>query len=159
MEATVSNCRVANEGSAKGEHTLEQVRSIEARRTAFVARFIVLRESKRSKAHRSIELMRWEPGTTAEDLAERIRVEFKRNGDSMGPVERDIRRALAHASRSLNHFINEYAQRSSLSFIEALVDYEKSNSLLFGGDEQPRTGGWRLPKELVKLIEKGDVKG
>lgn len=129
----------------------EQERAaIRARRTAFIARFIVLREGKRTKAHRIIEFFEWDEWTTEQELAERIRAVFKANGDSMGPVERDIKRALAHASRALNHFIEEYASRSSLSFIEALVDYERSNTLLFGSDEQPRTGGWRLPRELAK---------
>ncbi len=124
--------------------------AIRARRTAFVARFIVLREGKRTKAHRIIEMFEWDDLTTEHDLAEMIRAVFKSNGDSMGPVERDLKRALAHASRALNHFIEEYASRSSLSFIQALLDYERSNTLLFGSDEQPRTGGWRLPRELMK---------
>ncbi|WKZ57167.1 MAG: hypothetical protein QY326_00465 [Bdellovibrionota bacterium] len=122
-----------------------------ARRTAFVARFIVLRESKRSRAHRIIEMMEWDKDATAEDLAEQFRRVFKENGDNLGPVDRDIRRALAHASRSLNYFIVEYATRATTNFIEALYDYERSNTLLFGGEEQPRTGGWRLPRELEKM--------
>ena len=39
-----------------------------AERTAFVARFIVLREGRRSRAHRQIEQLCWEIETTAEDL-------------------------------------------------------------------------------------------
>ena len=123
---------------------------LRARRTAFIARFIVLREGKRTKAHRLIEFFEWDELTTEQELAERIRAVFKANGDSMTPVDRDLKRALAHASRALNHFIEEYASRSSLSFIEALEDYERSNTLLFGAEDQPRTGGWRLPKELLK---------
>lgn len=122
-----------------------------ARRTAFVARFIVLRESKRSRAHRIIEMMEWGKDTSAELLAEQFRQVFKENGDNLGPVDRDLRRALAHASRSLNYFIVEYAARSTTNFIDALYDYERSNTLLFGGEEQPRTGGWRLPRELEKM--------
>lgn len=125
-----------------------QLALVEARRTAFVARFIVLRELRRTRAHRVIEKMSWERSTTAEQLAERFRQAFTENGDNMIPVLRDMRRALAHADRSLNHFIVEYASRSTLSFIESLYDYERSNTLLFGDDEQPRTSGWRLPKEL-----------
>ena len=123
---------------------------IEARRTAFIARFIVLRESKRTRAHRVIEMMAWEKGTTAEEISERFRQAFLENGDNMMPVERDLRRALAHADRSLNHFISEYVGRATYSFIEALLDYEKSNQLLFGEDEYPKTGGWRLPQELQR---------
>ena len=125
----------------------------QARRTAFVARFIVLRESKRTRAHRVIEMLNWSETTSAEELAETFRQVFIKNGDNMEPVERDIRRALAHASRSLTYFVREYVARSTLSFIDALFDYERSNALLFGGDEQPKPGGWRLPKELVKLKE------
>lgn len=127
---------------------------IKARRTAFIARFIVLRESKRSKAHRVIEQMEWDELTGAEELAERIRQAFINNGDNMEPVERDIKRALAHANRSLSHFIGEYSVRSTLSFIDALYDYERSNKLLFGDDEQPKVGGWRLPQELVRMKKK-----
>lgn len=125
-----------------------------ARRTAFVARFIVLRESKRSRAHRIIELLSWDDNITAEELADKFRTVFKENGDSMSPVERDIKRALSHASRSLNHFVREYDARATLNFIDALFDYERSNSLLFGADEQPKPGGWRLPKELLKTVKR-----
>ncbi len=127
---------------------------IRARRTAFVARFIVLRESKRSRAHRTIEQMEWSDDVTATELAERFRKVFVENGDNMVPVERDIKRALAHSSRSLNYFINEYSERSTLTFIDALYDYERSNKLLFGDDEQPKLGGWRLPQELERQKNK-----
>ena len=127
---------------------------IQARRTAFIARFIVLRESKRSRAHRRIEELRWSEQTTAEELAHTIREIFIANGDNMSPVDRDLRRALGHSKRSLNFFISEYATRSTLNFIDALFDYERSNSLLFGNDEQPKPGGWRLPKELIKQKKK-----
>jgi hypothetical protein len=124
---------------------------ISARRTAFVARFIVLREGKRTKAHRVIEMMDWSESSTAEDLATRFRKAFTDNGDNMMPVDRDLKRAIAHSQRSINYFVHEYAQRSTLSFIDALFDYERSNQLLFGADEQPKPGGWRLPKELIKI--------
>jgi len=122
----------------------------QARRTAFVARFVVLRESRRTRAHRLIERMAWSAETTAEELAERFRQAYLKNGDNMVPVERDIRRALAHAERSLKHFIEEYTARSTLNFIDALSDYERSNKLLFGDDEHPKTGGWRLISELIR---------
>lgn len=125
-----------------------------ARRTAFVARFIVLRESKRTRSHRIIEMMAWSDDTTAEELMERFKEVFLKNGDNMVPVERDLRRALAHSNRSITHFIAEYAQRSTTNFIDALFDYERSNALLFGGEDQPKPGGWRLPKELLKAKER-----
>ena len=132
--------------------TEEQTKSvIQARRTAFVARLIVLRESKRTKAHRIIELMEWSEYTSAEELCGAFRQIFVDNGDNMVPVDRDLRRALAHANRSLNYFISEYASRATSNFIQSLEDYERSNSLLFGADEQPKPGGWRLPKELLKI--------
>lgn len=123
---------------------------IEARRTAFVARFIVLREARRTRAHRTIEQLSWNKDTTAEELADLFRTAFKQNGDNMVPVNRDIRRALAHADRSINHFIGEYSSRATLNFIDALMDYERSNKLLFGEDEQPKTGGWRWIQELIR---------
>lgn len=124
---------------------------IRARRTAFVARFVVLRESKRTKAHRIIEMMEWADDVSAEDLLQRFREVFLKNGDNMMPVDRDLNRAIAHASRSINHFVAEYAARATTNFIDALFDYERSNALLFGGEEQPKPGGWRLPRELLKI--------
>lgn len=131
---------------------------IKARRTAFVARFIVLREGKRTKAHRVIEMMEWTDCTTVEELATRFRQAFVDNGDSMMPVDRDLRRALAHSYRSLKFFISEYAKRATLDFIGALDDYGQSNELLFTDDEQPRSGGWRLPHELRKLKAEKSIK-
>lgn len=128
---------------------------IRARRTAFIARFIVLREAKRSRAHRVIEMMGWEDLTTVEEMYQRIRQAFLDNKDSMGPVDRDMRRALGHADRSLNYFIREYNGRSTRNFVESLEDYERSNALLFGDDEQPKPGGWRLPHELKKIKAQG----
>lgn len=123
---------------------------IRARRTAFISRFIVLREARRSRAHRKIELMQWEDHETAEGMAERFRRVFQNNGDNMENVDKDIRKALAHADRSINHFLWEYNERSVLNFIDALFDYERSNKLLFGDDEVPKQGGWGLPEELKK---------
>ena len=127
---------------------------VRARRTAFVARFIVLRESKRSRSHRIIEQFDWSDTTTAEELHDKIREVFVTNGDNMEPVDRDLRRALAHSKRSLKHFIEEYNTRSTLNFIDALFDYERSNSLLFGDDEAPKLGGWRLPQDLQRARDK-----
>ncbi len=145
-----------HEGTQGIKNEAEAAALIRARRTAFVARFIVLRESKRSRSHRLIEQMEWSDHTSAEELAERFREIFRHNGDNMEPVERDIRRALAHASRSLNHFISEYALRSTLNFIDALYDYERSNKLLFGDDEHPKLGGWRLPQDLERMKRRAE---
>lgn len=136
------------------EKVMEEKALLRARRTAFVARFIVLRESKRTRAHRKIEMLSWREDTTAEELAARFRQIFVDNGDNMVPVDRDLRRALAHANRSLNFFVQEYDVRATSNFIDALFDYERSNTLLFGADEQPKPGGWRLPRELLKEVYK-----
>lgn len=118
-----------------------------ALRTAFVSRFILLREARRSKAHRLIEAMTWEDDTSAEDLYDRFREAFVQNGDKLEPVDRDLRRALSHAYCSIEHFIGQYVSRSSSSFMEALEDYKKSNKLLFGDDmdEEIKSVGWRVP--------------
>lgn len=118
-----------------------------ALRTAFVARFIVLREGRRSRAHRMIEQMEWATKTTADELANMFRQAFVQNGDKLQPVERDISRALVHAERSASYFREQYKTRATLNFRDALKDYVKSNSLLFGDaeDHAPRSGGWRLP--------------
>lgn len=120
-----------------------------ALRTAFVARFIVLREGRRSRAHRLIEEMKWTPESCAEDLYRMFRQAFLDNGDKLQPVDRDLKRALGHAERSVDYFIGQYIDRATLSFAEALEDYERSNQLLFGDEvrEGPRNGGWRLPSE------------
>lgn len=118
-----------------------------ALRTAFVARFIVLREGRRSRAHRAIEQLMWEESATAYDLYVRFRTAFVDNGDRLQPVDRDLKRALEHAERSVDYFIEQYCDRSTLTFRDALVDYVRSNRLLFGEDgEVPRKGGWRCPK-------------
>ncbi len=151
-------CRVENNVTTPVPEKADDPDTIRARRTAFVARFIVLRESKRTRAHRVIEGMAWEDLTRAEELAALFRRVFEENGDNMMPVDRDLRRALAHASRSLNYFVREYSTRATTNFIDALFDYERSNVLLFGGEEeQPKPGGWRLPKELLKQKVKDGV--
>jgi hypothetical protein len=118
-----------------------------ALRTAFVSRFILLREARRSKAHRLIEVMEWEDSTTAEDLYERFRAAFIQNGDKLEPVDRDLRRALSHAYCSIEHFLGQYVHRSTRNFSDALEDYKRSNKLLFGDDvdKEIKSVGWRLP--------------
>lgn len=119
-----------------------------ALRTAFIARFIVLREGRRSKAHREIEQTYWSTEATAQDVYRIFREAFVKNGDKLGPVDRDLKRALDHAERSVDHFVSQYCERATTTFREALRDYAKSNQLLFGedpsGPEVPRNGGWRL---------------
>lgn len=139
-----------------GEVNLTKEEVIRARRTAFVARFIVLREGKRTRAHRLIESMEWDDLTTVEELAQRFRQAFLDNGDSMMPVDRDLRRSLAHSYRSLKFFVKEYSRRATGDFVTALEDYGFSNQLLFADEEQPRSGGWRLPRDIRRgKVESG----
>jgi len=152
----VSTVTVDQESGDQKKLDEREMALIRARRTAFVARFIVLRESKRTRAHRIIEMMEWQDLTTVEELQERFRTAFVENGDNMLPVERDLRRAFAHAQRSLNHFIQEYSSRATVNFIEALFDYERSNQLLFGDEESPKPGGWRMPNELIRQKEQNE---
>lgn len=113
-------------------------------RTSFVSRFIVLRENRRTKAHRKIETIVWDDNTSAEELYEIFRKAFIDNGDSLVPVDRDLKRALSHAYCSVEHFLGQYLGRSTNSFQEALRDYVKSNELLFCEEDMPKTVGWRL---------------
>ena len=145
-----------------------------ARRTAFISRFIVLREGKKSKAHRQIESLEWTDSTTTEELVATLKEIFNSYGDSASSVERDLRRAKAHADRlnpyhgtegkpdtyeahfSLWPLIEEYNKRSCTNFVDALFDYERSNKLLFGDEaDQPKLGGWRLPRELIRNKQSG----
>jgi len=158
MDKGVFEHKAVYEGSTVEEEQIDPVALTRARRTAFVARFIVLREGKRTKAHRVIERMKWNDDTTAEELAEVFRQIFVKNGDNLHPVDRDIRRALSHSNRSLKHFVQEYALRATTDFIDALHDYDRSNALLFGDDEYPRQGGWRLPLELAKTRDEEEGK-
>ncbi len=125
-------------------------------RTAFIARFIVLREGRRSKAHRIIEELTWESSASANEIALKIREAFIENGDQLFPVDRDINRAFVHAERSGKYFVDHYLERATLTFKDALIDYAKSNMMLFGekefeGEKKndptiPKKGGWRIPK-------------
>ena len=139
---------IARTRAKDGEKRDEDSRRV-ALRTAFVARFIVLREGRRSRAHRTIEESSWDESTTAEQLLERFRQAFVDNGDKLQPVERDLQRAYEHALCSVDHFIDQYLERATLDFRTALEDYEHSNRLLFGDDPEavPRSGGWRLASE------------
>ena len=135
------------QASVRCKKNVDPFQRMVAVRTAFVARFIVLREARRSKAHREIEKMVWPEDTTAIELAEMFKKAFAVNGDSLRPVQRDLNRALEHADKSADYFLDQYVDRVTLSFKEALEDYRRSNELLFGGEDKvPRKGGWRVPK-------------
>ena len=126
---------------------------IQARRTAFIARFIVLRESKRSRAHGEIELLTWQAETTAEELAAIMASIFKSHKEDMKSANRDIKRALSHASRSMSHFVAEYVKRSNESFAEALSDYNRSNLLLFGDEKNEDLHGWSSPARVSERLQ------
>ena len=129
-------------------HNKEQ--TVSAIRTAFVAKFILLRESKRSKAHRAIEKLSWHKDASAKDLYHQFRAEFVKNGDKLITVEKDLDRALMHAEGSANYFLSQYLSRECLSFKQALLDYERSNELLFGSVVYPnnKRKGWKLSTEI-----------
>ncbi len=129
-------------------HSDKEVAS--AIRTAFVAKFILLRESKRSKAHRTIEKLSWLENTSVKDLHTIIRNEFIRNGDKLIAVDKDLDRALMYAKASANYFLSQYLSRECLSFREALLDYERSNELLFGTPDCPenKRKGWKFSTEI-----------
>ena len=124
--------------------------TISAIRTAFIAKFILLRENKRSKAHRSIEKLSWSKDISAKELYNRFREEFLKNGDKIIAVEKDLKRALIHAEGSASYFLNQYLLRECLSFKQALLDYERSNELLFGSPQSPnnKRKGWKLSTEI-----------
>ena len=126
---------------------------IKARRTAFIARFIVLREQKPSHAHRQIELLEWKDNCTAEEVAQMLRDAYINNKDNIKNVDRDIKRALAHASRALKYFIDQYIQRATTSFLSALEDYQYSNKMLFGDLEQPENKAWHSAAAIRKRIK------
>lgn len=123
-----------------------------ALRTAFIARFIVLREGRKSRAHRLIERLRWGPEETAEGLKDKFRAIFVESGEENDSFDRDLERALEHANESVDHFVSQYAVRSTLSFAESLRDYLRSNMILFGDDIDKFTkkGGWRIPPPKKK---------
>lgn len=123
-----------------------------AERTAFVARFIVLREGRSSRAHRRIEALEWTVNASVDDVYVLFREAFVANGDRMSGVDKDLNRALDHARRSSQHFVDPYLERATTTFFDALKDYMRSNELLFGADmeEVPRSGGWKMPKPEKK---------
>jgi hypothetical protein len=159
MEVVIDSKIIPFKGMKNRRNADPTLRRI-ALRTAFIARFIVLREGRRSKAHRIIEAMTWLRETGVEEIYQRIRQAFLENGDKLSPVDRDLKRALEHAERSVDYFIEQYVARGTESFREALIDYEKTNALLFGestdldptksNSAAPRTGGWR-PSGAVQI--------
>jgi len=88
--------------------------------------------------------MVWDESASAEELYDMFRQAFIENGDKLTPVDRDLKRALSHAYCSIEHFVGQYLGRSTDTFKEALVDYQKSNQLLFGEDDLPKVVGWRI---------------
>ena len=129
--------------------------STRAQRTAFLASFIVIREAKRSRAHRKIELMSWSDDATAWDIAQQLGKIFQDNGDKVSSIERDLNRALLHAEKLPLTLYQEYSQRAVCSFVEALKDYETSNSLLFSAqDEGPKLVGWQPSSVVMRTLQR-----
>lgn len=134
---------ILDKSENKPKHTEDELRI--AKRTAFVARFIVLREGRRTKAHRMIEEMTWSEDSDAEALANMFRAAFLMNGDKVKRFEKDLKKALDHAEYSSRYHVDHYIERACLSFREAIEDYHRTNSLLFEEDspDKPKSGGWQ----------------
>ena len=123
-----------SELKGKDGPNINNQRHIIAERTAFIARFIVIRENQRCKAHRILEKMDWQINTSAEELLERFKSAFLASGDSIKKVDKDLNQAIRQAKHSADYFLEQYLNRATLNFKEALRDYKKSNRLLFGND-------------------------
>ena len=125
-----------------------------ALRTAFVSRFIVLREEKKSRAHRAIEKLEWSKEETASGLFTRFKEIFDSCKDDETHAERDLVKALEHAERSVDHFMEQYLGRATQSFADALRDHKRSNELLFGSGVSYVSSpiGWKVPKPKEKYV-------
>ncbi|MCS6960896.1 MAG: hypothetical protein NZT61_00120 [Deltaproteobacteria bacterium] len=125
---------------------------IRAQRTAFVSKFIILRETKISPAHTVIEMLTWEDKTTYLELANAFEKIFKVTGRDKTYLK-DIKKAIEHAKNLSIAFVNEYARRSGLSFLESLIDYEKSIFILFGPNYLSSIIGWCPASILARKYE------
>ena len=125
-----------------------------ALRTAFVSRFIVLREDKRSRAHRAIEKLEWSKEQTAAGLFDLFKQIFEKCNEDPTQAERDLIRALEHAERSVDHFMEQYIERATQNFADALRDHKRSNELLFGNgaSNTAHSIGWRVPTPKEKYV-------
>lgn len=114
-----------------------------ALRNAFIARFIVLTNRRRSRANGLLKKLTWTEEVTAEQLAEIIKGIFVSANDFNETIEKDIAKSIEHANYSAIFFTEYYHQRSILSIKEAVEDYKRSNELLFGDRET--TSSSKLP--------------
>lgn len=122
---------------------------IRAKRTAFVSKFIILREKKISQAHSIIERLLWNQKTDYQTLARVFKRIFKFFNDER-TYESDIKKASEYAKNLPTYFIKEYDTRSGTSFLQALLDYEKSVFILFGSDYLKNLLGWAPPSSLAR---------
>ncbi|MBL7662865.1 hypothetical protein JNK13_08960 [bacterium] len=124
----------------------EMARKI-ALRTAFVARFIILRENRKSKVNKAIEDLSWSLDATVDEIYRVIRKTLTEAGDRTQIVDRDLKRAKAYSERTVDYFIDQYLSRATTSFRDALADYQRSSELL-GRDEsiqkRSQRSGWRI---------------
>lgn len=135
---------VAVSGNHKGIPKLALIR---ARRTAFVSKLIILRENKISRAHSILERLHWDDTTTYWELY-KVFYRVLRLFEKPVNFKRDLDQAREHAKNLSPTFVREYANRSGQSFLEALIDYEKSIYILFGAEYLRTLVGW-APASIV----------
>lgn len=131
-------------GNHKGISKLALIR---ARRTAFVSKLIILRENKISRAHSILERLHWDDTTTYWELF-RVFYRVLRLFEKPVNFKKDLDRAREHAKNLSPTFVREYANRAGQSFLEALIDYEKSVYILFGAEYLRMLVGW-APASII----------
>lgn len=129
------------------QQEISKLALIRARRTAFVSKFIILRENKISRSHAILERLHWDDTTTYYDLY-RAFYKILRAFDKPLCFKKDLDKAKEHAKTLSPTFVREYANRSGQSFLEALIDYEKSVYILFGADHLRTLLGW-APASII----------
>ncbi|MCS6892954.1 MAG: hypothetical protein NZO16_00045 [Deltaproteobacteria bacterium] len=122
---------------------------LRARRTAFVSKFIILRENKVSRAHEIIEKLAWDDTDSHYTLAKAFEKIFNFFGEDKSYMK-DIEKALLSAKSLSAAFIKEYATRSGKCFLEALLDHERSIFILFGSEYLRLLLGWTPASFLAR---------
>ena len=120
----------------------EEVKLIRAQRTCYVVKLIIHRENKFATAHRVLEQLIWNDLTPYLAVHKVVEAIFKCFHKSSALFKIDLKRALESAKYLSPTFIAEYNKRSTKSFLEALLDYEKSVIMLFGPEHLAKIKGW-----------------
>lgn len=117
-------------------------------RAAFLSKFILLRENKKSKAHREIEKEFWGPEETAQDLYAKFLCIFEKYKDNK--AKEDLKASLKYAKTLIDYFVNQYSTRITLNFGDALRDYKRTHDLLEENCLKPM--GWKIPRNKSKFL-------